>query len=650
MIELEDAGEALAGGEGAAGAANADAVGLALGDAARGSKLSPEAAEFLAEQTGLIRIQKEHLHEQRELLLSRLRWGRFSDRVKAGLQVMAALVAVALIGVVAVMAWQAHEDHGLVIEAFSVPPDLAQRGLTGQVVATQFLDQLSAMQSQTDSARPARSYQNDWSGDVKVEIPDTGVSLGEVGRWLRQWLGAETHVSGEIYRTPAGLTVQVRSGQDGAASFTTPDDDVGKLLQQAARAVYQRGQPYRYALWLLEQGHEAEGLAALTALADGPDGPDRAWADGIALITITRGDLGGGLARAEDALRLMPGEPYPSELMWSVDALLDRQERALAEAQHTDALQRRNPGAFTPNADRVLLTEHLAAIAEYQGDFRQAGILEAGVARLPDYQGSLLSARQQIVLDAGMDHDGAAADAAYARARTAKAGEPWLLLTTLQAEGALERWPAALQTGAALQAADTGGAVIEINGLDPQVRRVAAAWLAYARAMTGDAAGAQALIATMPLDCYTCLRMRGRIAAAAHDWPAAQRWFAEAVRQGPSLPAAYADWGAMLLARGDPDGAIARLALAHRKGPDYADALELWGEALMRKGDFPGAVARFQAANADAPNWGRNHLRWGQALAAAGRRAEAEAQWRATGGMELSAADRAALARLPGSG
>ncbi len=52
----------------------------------------PDAAldAFLREQADLIRIQKEHLHEQRELVLSRLRWGRFSDRVKAALQVMTA--------------------------------------------------------------------------------------------------------------------------------------------------------------------------------------------------------------------------------------------------------------------------------------------------------------------------------------------------------------------------------------------------------------------------------------------------------------------------------------------------------------------------------------------------------------------------------
>ena len=58
--------------------------------------------------------------------------------------------------------------------------------------------------------------------------------------------------------------------------------------------------------------------------------------------------------------------------------------------------------------------------------------------------------------------------------------------------------------------------------------------------------------------------------------PAAGRWFAEAVRQAPSSPFAYTEWGQTLLGKGVVDGAIAKLTLAHAKGPRFADPLELW--------------------------------------------------------------------------
>ncbi len=148
------------------------------------------------------------------------------------------------------------------------------------------------------------------------------------------------------------------------------------------------------------------------------------------------------------------------------------------------------------------------------------------------------------------------------------------------------------------------------------------------------------------MDCYPCLRERGRIAAAAHDWAGAERWFAEAVRQGRSLPFAYADWAEMRLARGDALGAIAGLRLAHEKGPHWADPLELWGEALMRRGDLSGAVASFAEADKHAPKWGRNHLMWGEALMLAGRYREARAQYVTANGLDLSGPDRAALKLL----
>ncbi len=140
-----------------------------------------------------------------------------------------------------------------------------------------------------------------------------------------------------------------------------------------------------------------------------------------------------------------------------------------------------------------------------------------------------------------------------------------------------------------------------------------------ALAHTQDLAGAQALVNRTPADCYLCLRVRGQIAAATGDATASDRWFKEAVRQAPSPPFAYAEWGEALLAQGDTDGAIARLSLAHDKAPQFADPLELWGEALLEKGR-PGRRRRqVQRGRQTRPRWGRDHLMWGEALAKLGR-------------------------------
>ena len=167
--------------------------------------------------------------------------------------------------------------------------------------------------------------------------------------------------------------------------------------------------------------------------------------------------------------------------------------------------------------------------------------------------------------------------------------------------------------------------------------------LAVALAMSGRLAEAEAVAATLPAGCYRCLSAQGWVATAAHDWARADRAFAAAVAQAPRLPQAYAAWGASRLARGDPDGAIAMLKTANATGPRFADPLELWGEALMRKGEVAGAVDRFRRADLYAPRWGRNHLRWGEALLRGGDSAKAKAQFQIAAGLDLSAADRAAL-------
>jgi tetratricopeptide (TPR) repeat protein len=169
--------------------------------------------------------------------------------------------------------------------------------------------------------------------------------------------------------------------------------------------------------------------------------------------------------------------------------------------------------------------------------------------------------------------------------------------------------------------------------------------LAEAEAHTGNITSAQALIASTPLDCDDCVRTRGRIAALNRDWAGAARWFQTVSVRSPDIPFADADWGAMLLAAGDAAGAIGKFQSANRKGPKFADPLEGWGEALMAKNQSHLALAKFADANKYAPNWGRLHMKWGEALVYARKVDEAKKQFARAAQLDLSAADKAELAR-----
>jgi tetratricopeptide (TPR) repeat protein len=169
---------------------------------------------------------------------------------------------------------------------------------------------------------------------------------------------------------------------------------------------------------------------------------------------------------------------------------------------------------------------------------------------------------------------------------------------------------------------------------------------ALADAELGDFKTADVLIAKTPRDCVPCLDIHGRIEGLEKNWHGADTLFARAVAAAPSIPSDYTDWGAMLLAKGDVDAAIAKFRIANRKGPHFADPLEMWGEALMAQNRSDLALAKFKEANEYAPNWGRLHLKWGEALFWSGDKSAAKKQFAIAAALDLTPAERGELAGM----
>src|SRR3984885_8583002 len=109
--------------------------------------LDPRAATYLEEQTRLARLQSANLLEQNAFELSHLRFRRFSDYARFALETAGFLVVLLLLCGLGSMVWNASRDRGLVVDAFSVPPDLAQTGMTGSVVANRLIDKLGQLQA-----------------------------------------------------------------------------------------------------------------------------------------------------------------------------------------------------------------------------------------------------------------------------------------------------------------------------------------------------------------------------------------------------------------------------------------------------------------------------------------------------------------------
>jgi tetratricopeptide (TPR) repeat protein len=584
----------------------------------------------------------------------------FRNRIRAIRDIAIAFMVVALLLAAGAVVWSASRATGLVIQPFSVPPELAEDGLDGRAVAALFQDELVRLEAATVAARPAASFRNDWSEAITVEVEAGGLSLTDAYTALTRWLGQETYVSGGIRQTTTGLELVVRSSDGTAVTVQGPADQPEALMRQAAEQVYEQTQPYRYSQYLanranaLPAGPEQQALlddsrAILTRLLDSPSRIDRVWAyNGLAIHRTT--SLLDVIPTLQAALEIDP--EHPNILTNGVEYafFLGQTETSLGFAKRLVASLSNpvNRAKITEDRQQISLLLYPARVAEFEGDQLKAvefytRLVDSDQRTASNYRddrvNALIALHQPSALQRLIEEEAL-------RAPGRSGSEDPLIFSRAAAAADLEQWPQAL---AFLEAGEA-----ELIPTLPPSRRLALQSLlwprrAYARARTGDLAGAQTLIAATPLDCYLCVRERARIAELAGDRAGADRWSAEARRQGPSLPFAFAERGQMLMARGDPAGAIAFYEQAIERGPRWADPQKYWGDALLAQGDEAGAIRKYRAAADRAPQWGALHLAWGRALEAQGRRDQAREKYTEAARMDLSAADRAEVVRRLGA-
>ena len=629
------------------------AAGLALGG--KGETLDPRAAEYLKELTELARLQAEDLRREDAVRHWSLRIRHVSDVMKLAFELAIGFILVGLVAVIVGAIWTASHDNGLIIEAFSVPPDMAARGLTGQVVAAQLQDKLVAMQNATDSARPAESYSSNWDNDIKVEIPNTGVSISEAYRYLAGWLGSATHIGGEVFRTANGIAVTARAGATGSATVAGADADLDKLLQQVAEKIYERTQPYRFAIYLQGQGadHLAQARAVLNQLAVKGAQRDRAWAYlGLGVLDSNQNATAKANHEYETAIALEPTLVLALVNLEQNNSTFGHDEVSLHVAERAVALF--GSGADIDMNDNARAQSALGEkinVAVALGDYGTARSLARDAMNLPDYSNAIEIAHMTMLQTAALLHDKAAFERTMADLPPTTSANQ--LVSREANESISQFWLGEWKNVVDGQAPFETFMLTNLTRLGVSqgviqniLARQERPFIAVAHAKLGDFKGAHALIDRAPFDCTACLFNRGSVAAAEKNWKEADKWFARAVAYAPSLPLVYEEWGRALLDKGDASGAIAKFSAAHDHGPHYADALEGWGEALILQNRSDLALAKFADAARSAPNWGRLHLKWGEALSWTGDASGAKAQFATAASLSLLPEERAELTRV----
>jgi tetratricopeptide (TPR) repeat protein len=569
-------------------------AGLAEGMAFERAEGTAHATAYLETARHLMKLQMEHLHEQRALALSHLRLRRFTDRLKAAMQVLFTGLIIGIGIFFVVMIHDAFTSQSVIVEPFDAPPAMAARGLSGKGLASALLDQLTRLQAAARGTAVRRNLSNAWTNDIKVQVPETGVSIGEIDRLLKARFGHDLHIEGDLIQTESGgLVLTVRGDGLLPKSFAGKSTELTLLTGQAAEYIYGQSQPSLYASYLLDSGRNDEAVAfSKSAYSTAPlsERPYllNAWANAL-------GNTGAPPAQTLElyraALKLKPDYWVAYNNVMNAALSLGDEEGAWKAGEAMRRAAGGRPGAaselYYGNWD--LITWNLQA-------WRAATIADAdshnGIGSLTN------SAAPAIAdIDARL-HDAADADLQLQTA-TAEAGDPTVTALSHFVHGRL-----------AAEAGDTAQAAADMEAFgkgfaDPVVSSDYPGyncWIAPAEEAAGhhDLADAALKAGGHFVDCY---RFRGDILDARGDWAGAQRAYQEAVSIAPDLPAAYFSWGMALARHGDLVGAVDKLSQANQRGPHWADPLKVWGDVLGMQGAWAEARAKYQEALRYAPAW-----------------------------------------------
>jgi tetratricopeptide (TPR) repeat protein len=567
--------------------------------AAEAAKSNPELAEkasaYFDKQSHLVEVQTEHLHEQRAVNLQLLKLKRLDERLKVGLRVFVILVATVIgIGGV-VLIRDAVTSRNVIIESFDLSPDLATRNFSGKIVAAGILDQLERLQATTQGTTQKASLGNAWDRDIKIEVPETGLSISDIARVLRERFGHDIRIDGDLTQTPSQeLALTVRGTGLLPRTFNGAATELPRLTSEAAEYLYAQSRPALWATYLASVGRNEEAIAFARKAIRRTEPLDRArvfdvWSDAVA---FSGGSLQEAMALAEEAVKLNPKDWGAQNDRQEWLARIGDEEAALRAGDEMKKLAGGRPGQ-APEVlylEWDLLTWNLAtAVAAFRADldttggngtnfgsqlprlaWMQALLHDPEAARFTmsdtyDEDQPLPAARRHQVNATLADEQG----------DTAVAGQEW--------EAVADAYK------------DKGVA----NFLGAAICNVAPALERAGRHSEANAS----LAAVERLTFVDCYRFRGDVLDLRGDWAAAQDWYGRAVKLGPSLPAGYYSWGVALAKHGYFDAAVEEYRDANRRGSHWADPLKAWGDVLAKQGKIKQALAKYDEALRYAPNW-----------------------------------------------
>jgi tetratricopeptide (TPR) repeat protein len=576
--------------------------------ASQDPEVAAKTAAMFEKQTEVLELQKKNLAAEYEFFESEAGPRLLALRLRTGFQLFFALFATVFGLGLAIIIFSATQSRSVVIDSFDVAPNAAGLSPNGKMVAAGLLDVLTRIQAASRTKAERRSISNEWTKEISIEVPDTGISIGQLERVLKTRFGHDQHIDGDLALTEEGrFALTVRGAGILPKTFVAERRELEGLLAQAGEYVYSQSMPGLWLSYLTSVGRQDEAIdfaRNIYATVDASERPRvlNEWGGAI----LTKGGEGAAaeaLSLWREAVRLKPdfwgtrGNIMVSLLGLGDEEGVVREGRQMIEAaggRPGDA-----PDDAYANFDEVVWNlpeverSTAADLARHEGAGTPGLFAGTQGAFAGDEELSLAETEVQM-------HD---IDAASLHLKTAHYDERQVVSASA---AAIDRALLAEEMGNLQLAAEQWDIFVKAYANSSVsslfTNSICFSAVTYERTIQSAKADA-ALNAVGKLTYVDCYRFRGDVLDLRGDWAGAQEWYAKAVKLGPSIPSGYYSWGVALAKHGDLAGAAEKLKLANLKGPHWADPLKAWGDVLMKQNHPSEALAKYDEALKYAPNW-----------------------------------------------